>query len=181
MMKYQKYLGYLGLALSIFLLTTTLNSVGLAQEVFEDPEGKYVVTLPSGWLGIINQDALGRNEVNIVFKVRENGSLKIRRVENPDLAVEVLEYANKDEADRVRFAPGYTKIRMEKFLIAAGKYGGLLSYDYQTVSNQPFTGRVYYVRTDDQTVYILHFTGRKSILGSLRNQTDSIARSFKSK
>jgi hypothetical protein len=49
------------------------------------------------------------------------------------------------------------------------------------VSNQPFTGRVYYVRTDDQTVYILHFTGRKSILGSLRNQTDSIARSFKSK
>lgn len=181
MRNYRKYLEYLGLTFSIFLLTAALNSEGRAQEVFEDPEGKYVITLPTGWLGIINQDALGRTDVNIVYKVRENGSLKIRRVENPDPTVDVIEYANKDEADRVRFSPGYTKIRMEKFLISAGKYGGLLSYDYQTVSNQPFTGRVYYVRTEDQTVYILHFTGRKSILGSLRNQTDSIARSFKSK
>jgi hypothetical protein len=177
----KKYRKFAGLVFSMLVVTLSLAVESRAQEVFEDPEGKYVVTLPTGWLGIVNQDALGRNEVNIVFKVRENGSLKIRRIDGADPNVEVLEYANKDEADRVRFAPGYTKIRMEKFLITAGKHGALLSYDYQTTSAQPFTGRVYYVRTDERTVYILHFTGRRSTLGSLRNQTDVIARSFKSK
>jgi hypothetical protein len=178
MMKLMK----INIVLATFVISIiALTPDCLAQEVFEDPEGKYTVTLPTGWLGIVNQDALGRNDVNIVFKVRENGSLKLRRVEKADPNIEVIEYANKDEADRVRFSPGYTKIRMEKFLISAGKYGALLSYDYQTTSAQPFTGRVYYVRTDDGTVYILHFTGRRSILGSLRNQTDLIARSFKSK
>ncbi|MFN6200910.1 MAG: hypothetical protein ACK562_13885 [Acidobacteriota bacterium] len=170
-----------GLLAALFTMVLALTPECRAQEVFEDPEGKYTVTLPTGWLGIVNQDALGRNDVNIVFKVRENGALKVRRMENTNPNVEVLEYASKDEADRVRFAPGYTKIRMEKFLISAGKYGALLSYDYQTTSAQPFTGRVYYVRTDDGTVYILQFTGRRSTLGSLRNQTDLIARSFKSK
>ena len=167
------------LLLAAFCLTLTVES--RAQEVFEDPDGKYTVSLPTGWLGIVNRDALGRNDVNIVFKVRENGSLKLRRIDGADPNIDVLEYAGKDEADRIRFAPGYTKIRMEKFLVSPGKYGALLSYDYQTTSAQPFTGRVYYIRTDEQTVYILQFTGRRSTLGSLRNQTDLIARSFKSK
>lgn len=170
-----------GIARAVLLLTLLLPIGASAQEVFEDPEGKYVVTLPSGWLGIVNQDALGRTDVNIVFRVRENGALKVRRIEGTDPTVEVIEYANKDENERVRFAPGYTKLKMEKFLITAGKYGALLSYDYKTTSDQPFTGRVYYVRGDDRTVYILQFTGRRTTLGSLRNQTDAIARSFKTK
>jgi hypothetical protein len=158
-----------------------LPTVGQAQETFEDPDGKYSVSLPAGWLGIVNQDGLGRTDVNIVFRVRENGSLKIRRIDGASAETEVMEYANRDEADRVRFAPGYTKVKMEKFLVGPNNYGALLSYDYKTTSDQPFTGRVYYVRTDEQTVYILQFTGRKSTLGVLRNQTDVIARSFKTK
>ena len=176
-----KSLNVAGVAFLLLLLSTVLTGESRAQEVFEDPDGKYTVSLPTGWLGIINRDALGRNDVNIVFKVRENGSLKIRRIDAADPNSEVMEYANKDEADRIRFTPGYTKLRMEKFLVSPGKYGALLSYDYQTISAQPFTGRVYYVRTDDQTVYILQFTGRRRTLGSLRNQTDVIARSFRAK
>jgi hypothetical protein len=154
---------------------------GRAQEVFEDPEGKYTIALPSGWLGIVNRDGLGRADVNIVFRVRENGSLKIRRIDDADPETEVLDYANRDEADRIRFAPSYSKLKMEKFLVSPNNYGALLSYDYKTTSDQPFTGRVYYVRTDERTVYVLQFTGRKSTLGVLRNQTDVIARSFKVK
>ncbi|NBO64635.1 MAG: hypothetical protein EBU88_07295 [Acidobacteria bacterium] len=168
-------------AVTLILVTISLSIEGCAQEVFEDPEGKYTVSLPTGWLGIVNRDALGRSEVNIVYKVRENGSLKVRRIEGAAQDGEVVEHANKDEADRIRFTPGYTRLRMEKFLISPGKYGALLSYDYQTISAQPFTGRVYYLRTDDQTLYVLQFTGRRNILGSLRNQTDLIARSFRSK
>jgi hypothetical protein len=168
-----------GSALTALLLTLLLATGASAQEVFEDPEGRYSVTLPNGWLGVVNQDALGRADVNIVYRVRENGALKVRRIDDADPAKDVMEYASKDENDRVRFAPGYLKLKMEKFLVTAGKYGALLSYDYKTTSDQPFTGRVYYVRADDRTIYILQFTGRRTTLGSLRNQTDAIARSFK--
>ena len=152
-----------------------------AGEVFEDPDGKYVMTLPTGWLGIVTQDGLGRNEVNIVYRVRENGALKVRRIDEAAATAEVITYANKDESERVRFYPGYDKIAMEKFLLGGNKTGALLAYDYKTTSGQPFTGRIYYVRGDDKTIYVLQFTGRKNTLGVLRNQTDAIARSFKMK
>jgi len=152
-----------------------------AQEIFEDPEGKYAVTLPTGWLGIVNQDSLGRKDVNIVFKVRENGSLRIRRVDGADATMDVMDYAKKDEEHTVRFQPSYDMISIENFPLGGGKKCVLLSYDYKNVAGQPFTGRNYYLRIDDKTMYVLRFTGRKNTLGSLRNQTDAIVRSFKVK
>lgn len=169
------------LAFLLLMLTAAFAANALAQEVFEDPDGKYSMNLPSGWLGIVNKDGLGRNEVNIVYKVRENGALKVRRIEDAEGKMDVMAYATKDESDRVRFNPKYDKIALEKFLIGGGKTGALLSYDYFSTSGQPFTGRIYYLRGDDNTIYVLQFTGRKNILGTLRSHTDSIARSFKIK
>lgn len=174
----KRYFGF------VFLLPllAALTAVGVqAQEVFEDPDGKYTVNLPAGWLGIVNKDGLGRADVNIVYKVRENGALKVRRVDDADAKKEIMDYAAKDESERIRFNPGYDKINLEKFLIGPGKSGALLSYDYKTTSGQPFTGRIYYVRGDADTIYVLQFTGRKNILGTLRSHTDAIARSFKLK
>jgi hypothetical protein len=172
---------YFAFASLLTLLTAFSAITAEAQEVFEDPEGKYVVTLPAGWIGVVNKDGLGRADVNIVYKVRENGALKIRRVDDVDPKMELVDFAAKDESDRIRFVPGYDKISIERFVITAGRSGALLAYDYKTTSGQPFTGRTYYVRTDDKTVYILQFTGRKNILGTLRSHTDAIARSFKGK
>ena len=148
-----------------------------ATEVFEDPDGKYTLNLPAGWLGIVNTDGLGRKDVNIVYKVRENGALKVRLGEG----AEPMDYAAKDEQERVRFAPSYDKLSLEKFLLGGGKSGALLSYDYKNTAGQLFTGRVYYLRGDEKTIYVLHFTGRRNILGTLRSHTDAIARSFKLK
>lgn len=163
------------------LLSAFLAVDAFSQEVFDDPEGKYTVTLPAGWLGIVSKDGLGRADVNIVYKVRENGALKVRRVDDADAKTEVMEYAAKDESERIRFNPGYDKVGLEKFLISAGKTGALLAYDYKNASGQPFTGRIYYLRADASTIYVLQFTGRKNILGTLRSHTDAIARSFKAK
>jgi hypothetical protein len=151
------------------------------QEVFEDPDGQYIVSLPAGWIAVVSQDSLGRRDVNIVFKVRENGALKVRRVDNVEPAMAITDFAKKDEEQTVRFQPGYDKISLENFLMGGGRTGTLLSYDYKNASGQPFTGRNYYLRMDEKTIYVLRFTGRKTILGALRNQTDSIARSFKIK
>jgi hypothetical protein len=164
------------------LLAAALVAFAFAQsgnEVFDDPDGKYTINLPAGWLGVVNTDGLGRNDVNIVYKVRENGALKVRQAEAA--SGDPMEYAAKDEQDRVRFALAYDKISLEKFMIGGNKSGALLSYDYKNAAGQPFTGRVYYLRMNEKTIYVLQFTGRRNILGTLRSHTDAIARSFKLK
>jgi len=163
-------------AILLFIFSVTVR----AQEVFEEPDGKYTVTLPAGWLAVVNQDSLGRKDVNIVFRIRENGALKVRRVEGVDSNQEVMDYAKQDEQAVVQFLPGYDRTSLEKFALAGGKTGTLLAYDYKNSTGQPFAGRNYYVRAGD-SMYILRFTGRKTTLPSLRNQTDAIARSFKVK
>jgi hypothetical protein len=167
----------------LFLSASLFAALAFARsqtEVFEDPDGKYTLKLPDGWLGVVNTDGLGRNDVNIVYKVRENGALKIR-VAEVAADTEPVDYAAKDERERVRFAPGYDKISMEKFLLGGNRIGALLSYDYKNAAGQPFAGRVYYLRMDEKTIYVLQFTGRRNILGTLRSHTDLIARSFKLK
>jgi hypothetical protein len=165
----------------LFLSAFLFNAVAFAQtEVFEDPDGKYSMNLPNGWLGVVNTDGLGHNEVNIVYKVRENGALKIRVGELASGAAP-MDFAAKDEQERVRFAPSYDKISMEKFLLGGSRIGALLSYDYKNAAGQLFTGRVYYVPMDEKTIYVLQFTGRRNILGTLRSHTDQIARSLKLK
>jgi hypothetical protein len=166
----------------LLLLAPAAFAQSGAPEVFEDPEGKFVLTLPTGWLAIVTEDALGRKEVNIVFKVRENGALKIRKLENAAPEAEILALAQKDEEQTLRFLPGYDKLTTEKITIGgvSGRTGALVSYDYKN-GGQPFTGRDYFVRMEDKSVYVLRFRGRKTILGTLRSHTDAITRSFKLK
>ncbi|HKX33095.1 MAG TPA: hypothetical protein VJ302_35775 [Blastocatellia bacterium] len=165
----------------ITLLMVLLSASALAQEVFDDPDGQYTLTLPTGWIAVVSQDSMGRNEVNIVFKIREYGALKVRRGEGLDDKVTPLDFAKKDEDQTVRFVPGYDKLALENFIISEGRTGALLSYDFKNVAGQPFTGRNYYLRVADDKVFVLRFTGRRNTLSTLRNQTDSIARSFKAK
>jgi hypothetical protein len=168
----------------LFLLSVllfTLSATAKAQEVFDDPNGQYTVTLPAGWLAIVNQDSLGRNDVNIVYRIRENGALKVRRVDDFDANLDVMEFAKEDENSVVQYLPGYDRLGLEKFALPGGKTGTLLSYDYKNSTGQPFTGRNYYLRSGEKSIYILRFTGRKNTLSPLRNQTDAIARSFKAK
>lgn len=168
------------LLFACFALIAPAAFAQTSPEVFEDPEGKYTLKLPSGWLGIVNEDGLGRKDVNIVFKIRENGALKIRRVDDPPSTMSIIEFAKKDEQDSLRFLPSYDSLSVEQFIVGAGRTGALVSYDYKT-GGQPFTGREYYLRMNDKTIYILRFRGRHNILGTLRSHTDAIARSFRLK
>jgi hypothetical protein len=162
------------------ILLFTFSATAKAQEVFEDPVDHYTVTLPAGWIAIVNEDTLGRKDVNIVFRIRENGALKVRRIDDVDAELNVMEFAKQDENSVVQFLPGYDRLSLEKFALPGGKSGTLLSYDYKNSTGQPFIGRNYYLRSGEK-MYILRFTGRKNTLTPLRHQTDAIARSFKAK
>jgi hypothetical protein len=43
------------------------------------------------------------------------------------------------------------------------------------------SGRFYFLKAGDTNVYVLRFTAERDKLRSIRNQTDSIARTFKVK
>jgi hypothetical protein len=154
-----------------------------AQELtaFDDPDGKYSLKLPKGWVFVVNQDKVtGKSDVQIVYGIRENGALKIRVIEDVDPKAETTAVAKKDENDSLRFLTGFSNPKVESFL-TGNRMSALAIYDFKNTANQPMTGRNYYVRVNDTTVYLLRFTGRPTTLPSLRNQTDLIARSLKLK
>ncbi len=165
-----------------FSLVALAGLTGQAQETFDDPDGKYSLTLFKGWLAIVNKDRItGKNDFQIVYGIRESGALKISTMD-VDAKLAMPDVALKHEQETLRFQPGYTKGKIENFVVGAGqRTGALITYDFKNTAGQPMIGRNYFLRTSDTTVYVLRFTGRANTLGSLRNQTDTMARSFKLK
>lgn len=165
-----------------FSLVALAGLAGKVQDTFDDPEGKYNITLPKGWLAITNKDRLtGKTDFLIVYGIRENGALKVSTMD-VDTKLPMTDVALKHESETLRFQPGYTKGKVENFVVGGTQpHGSLISYDYKNTAGQPMIGRNYFLRANDTTVYVLRFTGRVNTLGSLRNQTDAIARSFKLK
>ena len=56
--------------------------------------------------------------------------------------------------------------------------GTLMEFDF-TASGKPMLGRYYYLKGSNSTIWVLQFTGDRTVLGSMRNVTDQMARSFK--
>lgn len=164
--------------LLIMGFSTAANAQSAALE-YDDPDGFFHISLPSGWVPITNADPSGKQQLDlIVFRVRENGALKIRRV-TVDKSVDTTDFAKKDENERLRFLLKYDPVTVEKF--SANGPAMLVSYNFNNAAGQKMTGLNYYVRANETTVFILNFTGGKNTLGVIRNQTDFIARSLKGK
>ncbi len=86
--------------------------------------------------------------------------------------------ARREEDVKLRFMPGFVGGKQSNF---AGRLNGIVStYEY-TQAGKNMSGRVYYLQADPRTVYALHFTGLRDRLQYIQNQTDAIARSFKTK
>lgn len=147
-------------------------------EMVQDPEGKFTLQLPNkAWLAVISRDGLNRPQLDIVYRVREDGDLEIRQV-IVEPGTKALDFAKKDEQTLSFQAPGYAKGSIESF--GASSDAAVLTYDY-TRGGRPMMGRRYYLRVSDNTIFVLRFTGNRTTLGPLRSQTDAIARSFRVK
>lgn len=151
------------------------------QNTIDAPDGKYSLTLPNAdWLAISSRDGAGRPQVEIVYKVREDGLLKIRLMEI-EKGAKLVDVIKKDEGQSLTFLPNYTKGAIEEFSAVSGKIPAMLTaYDF-TQGGRPKKGRNYYLMVNDTTVYVLRFTGNRGTMEALRSQTDQIARSFKVK
>jgi hypothetical protein len=130
--------------------------------------------LPSAtWRRISEPD----ENAEFVYGDRLDGYLQIRR-EVVDAGITPADLARRDQDQKLRFLPGFVEGKQEAF---SGKLNGVtISFEFVR-TGKPMLGRIYYLQTDNRTIYALRFSGLRDKLARIRNQTDLIARSFRIK
>lgn len=140
---------------------------------FADANVEYTFDLPeANWKMTVKPSQTSPN-VEYVYDERQSGHLEVRK-----LAIKAgatLSDLIGDEEDKLQFLPGYVAGKEETF---KGTFDGKV-FNYEFVrAGRNMSGRFYFLKTGDQTVYVLRFVGIGDKLKSIRNQTDSIARTF---
>jgi hypothetical protein len=168
-MKNSKLCVLLSVAVSLFLAVSTFAQ----SESFSDANVEYTFDLPQAlWKMTVKPSQTSAN-VEYVYGERQSGHLEIRKitVKSGTLLNEII----RDEEKKLQFLPGYVTGREEKF---KGSFDGKV-FNYEFVrAGRNMSGRFYFLKANDTTFYVLRFVGIGDKLRSIRNQTDSIARTF---
>ncbi len=140
---------------------------------FSNPDVEYAFELPDErWKMTVKPSATTPN-VEFVYGDRTDGHFEVRKLALSSRGV--LADVIRDEEQKLQFLPGYVAGKEEQF-------GGFLKgsvFNFEFVrAGRPMSGRFYFLKVDNSTVYLLRFTGYRDRLRSIRNQTDSIARTF---
>jgi hypothetical protein len=140
---------------------------------FSDPNVSYTFSLPEEtWKMIAKPTQISPN-VEYVYGDKSDGHLEVRKIAVK--AGDILSDTIESEEQKLQFLPGYVAGKEEPF---AGKLKGTV-FNYEFVrSGRNMSGRVYFLKANETTVYALRFSGERDKLRSLRNQTDSIGRTF---
>lgn len=142
-------------------------------QTFASDNVEYTFSLPeTTWKQTVKPSATSPN-VEYVYRDRADGHLEVRRVtvKSGELLADII----KNEEQRLQFQPGFVAGKEEEFKGALN--GRAFNYEFVR-SGRNMSGRFYFLKADDKTVYVLRFTGERDKLRSVRNQTDSIARTF---
>ena len=167
------------IVISALFLVVLLPVMASAQEEPHTSEtDSYVIELPTQtWKAVPRPDA-NREHTEYVNGERADGYLRIRKAAIDD-GTSLSDYARSEADTKLRFMPGYVVGGKERPF--SGRLSGIVTtYEY-TSAGKPMAGRVYYLKADERTVYVLHFQGARDRLQRFENQTDAIARSFRLK
>ena len=167
--------------LVVLLLIIPLSTNADAQTQTFTREGvEYVLDLPSpSWRAVSRVDVHEHLEF-VNGDDYNNGYLRLRKkLVTPDTTSEDLfREAEKWELQKL---PGYVVCSGGKGTEFNGQLKGTV-FSYEFVNQgRNMDGRIYFLRLDNRTFYVLYFTVASEKLPSLRNQMDSIARSFRLK
>lgn len=157
-----------------FLAALLLSVSAIAQtETFSDPNVDYTFDIPdSNWKMTSKPSNISPN-VEYVYGTRSDGHLEVRKAQVK--SSEKLEDIIRDEETKLQFKPGFVAGKQEPF---KGYLTGKV-YNFEFVkSGRNWSGRYYFLRSGDDTVYVMRFEGYKEKLLSLRNIVDSMARTF---
>lgn len=142
-------------------------------ETFSDPNVDYTFEIPdTSWKMTAKPSNISPN-VEYVYGTRSNGHLEVRKVSIK--SGDKVEDAVRDEETKLQFKPGFVAGKEENF---KGFLAGTV-YNFEFVkSGRNWSGRYYFLKADDSTIYVLRFEGYREKLISLRNIVDSMARTF---
>ncbi len=140
---------------------------------FSSPSVDYVFSLPDQrWKQTVKPSTTASN-VEYVYGDRTDGHLEVRRLSLPSKGV--ISDVIKDEEQKLQFLPGYVAGKEEQF--GGSLNGAIFNFEFVR-AGRPMSGRFYFLKAGDNSVYVLRFTGFRDNLRTIRNQTDAIARSF---
>ena len=163
------------------LLTIPLSLTVAGQSRTFSSEGlEYALDLPSpSWQAVSRVDVHEHLEF-INNNDYSNGYLRLRKkFVNPGATPQDL--FRYEEAWELRRLPGYVVCSDGIGAAFEGHLKGtMFSYEYVN-QGRNMDGRIYYLHVDNRTFYALHFTVSSDKLQTLRNQIDSIAKSFRLK
>ncbi len=146
-------------------------------QTFSSNSVDYVLDLPSPTWRVITEPDSVHEHAEFIYGERNDGYLRVRK-EVVEAGTTVEDFAHRELDTKLRFLPGFVEGRQESF---AGRLkGATVSYEF-TSGGKAMAGRIYYLVADERTIYSLRFTGLRDRLPQIRNQTDSIARSFRLK
>ncbi len=159
----------------VFGLLTAVSAFAQTQS-FSDSNAEYVFDLPEPtWKMTVKPSAISPN-VEYVYGDRRDGHFEIRKLTVK--SGEMLSDTIREEEIKLQFLPGYVAGKEENF---QGAFSGrVFNFEYVR-SGREMSGRYYFLKSDEKTVYVVRFSGYRDKLRSIRNQTDSIARTFKLK
>lgn len=146
-------------------------------KTFSDPNVEYTFDLPEPAWKMVVKPSVSSPNVEYVYVDRQDGHLEIRKVgtNSNELMSDVIQ---REQEQKLQFLPGFVAGKEENF--AGNLKGKAFNYEYIR-GGRNMSGRFYFLKADDNTVYVLRFTGERDKLRLIRNQTDSIARTFKPK
>lgn len=157
----------------VTLIAFSIFSATAQTDVFNDPTVDYTFAIPEvKWKMTVKPSATSPN-VEYVYGDRFDGHLEVRKLTVPKdfIMTDIVQ----DEEKRLQFRQGFVAGREENF---GGKLKGAI-YNFEYVAGgRNMSGRFYFLKANDTTVYMLRFTGQKDSLKGMRNQTDSMARTF---
>lgn len=168
-MKHFKYSSLFALVAGLFLAV----SVAAQNDSFNNQDVEYTFDIPDArWKMTVKPSATTPN-VEFVYVERNDGHFEVRKLNVPSKTI--VSDIIRDEEQKLQFLPGYVAGKEEPF---SGFMSGT-AFNYEFVrSGRPMSGRFYFLKAGENAIYVLRFTGYRDKLRSIRNQTDSIARTF---
>jgi hypothetical protein len=144
---------------------------------FSDVNCDYTFDLPDAMWKMVGKPTVTSPNVEYNYTERFSGNLEVRKVsvKSDDLISDTIE---REIEQKLQFWQGFVNGKEMDF---SGKIKGrVFNFEY-VKDGKSMSGRFYYLRADENTVYVLRFTALRDKLLAIRNQTDSIARTFKLK
>lgn len=159
------------------LMIVSAGSVFAQSWPFSDPSVDYSFDLPDAKWKLTLKPTATSTKSEFVYGDRRDGLLEVRQI-TVGKDASMTEIINDDEQKHRQFLPGYVTGKIETF---AGRLRGAISNFEFVAGGRNMSGRYYFLRSSDTSVFVLRFSGDKDDLRSLRTQTDQIARSFRVK